>query len=271
MTPEEYKDAQKKRIASYQVGNKDVNGNSITKIFGRGDEYVVYEIQTQDLVDSEKVHIDTETEIDQKGLINRWDKVRGKFAQVKGVLYKAVDKTVVKTMIAHILINGIVHDPDGAINEFDALIKSIDKEYQDQFKNRMRLLLSSLVFALGVIFLGVCTYYNGWYSVHSHIRQLLYVIAAGCVGGFFSVAISVNKVVCEKSVAYWLYILYGVQRMCISVLAAAIVYFAVEGDLIGSIINKMGNRTVGLIIFGILAGFSETFVPNFLSDMEKKK
>ncbi len=44
MTAEEYKEEQKKRINAIVVGAKDANGNSITKIFSKSDEYAIYEI-----------------------------------------------------------------------------------------------------------------------------------------------------------------------------------------------------------------------------------
>ena len=97
-----YKEQQKQDLAKYKIGEKDSNGYTITKIFGRGDEYVVYEIDTKDLVDSLKVWINTQIE-ENTVPIDNYNKVRAKFSEVKGLLYKVVDKTTTKTIIAQIL------------------------------------------------------------------------------------------------------------------------------------------------------------------------
>ena len=270
MTPEEYKEAQKKRLDKFKIGEKDANGYIITKIFGRGDEYVVYEIETKDLVDSLKVWIDTRVE-DDKAPINHYNSVRAKFSEVKGLLYKVVDKTTIKTIISHIIINGITGNPDAANKQFDDLVFQINKEYKEQFNNRMRLLISALFFSTLIIAYAIVTYYNGCYKNLEHIRNLIFVVAAGSVGGFFSVSIGVNKIVCEKDVNEWLYIVYGVERIIIALLASIIVYFAIQADLVFSVCKKMTNPLIGYVFFSILAGFSETLVPNLLIKLEKEK
>lgn len=270
MTPEEYKEEQKKRLAKFKVGEKDANGYSITKVFGRGDEYVVYEIDTKDLVDSLKVWIDTKVEED-KVPINHYNSVRAKFSEVKGLLYKVVDKTTVKTVISHILINAITGNPDKANIQFDELITQINKEYKEQFDNRLRLLISALIFAVILIALAVYTYYSNSFEQYYHIRNLIFVTASGSVGGFFSISIGVNKIVTEKDVSLWLYILYGIERITVAILAATIVYFAIQADLVFSVCKKMTSPLIGFVTFSILAGFSETLVPNLLSKLEKEK
>lgn len=274
-TPEEekkrlYKEEQKKELAKYRIGEKDSNGYTISKVFGRGDEYVVYEIDTKDLVDSLKVWINTQVE-ENTIPIDNFNKVRAKFSEVKGLLYKVVDKTTTKTIISHIIIDAIRGNADSANTQFETLIKQINQEYKEQFNNRMRLLISGLLFAGLVIAFAIGTYYNGCYKKFEHLHNLIYVVAGGCVGGFFSLSIGLNKIVCEKDVAWWLYIIYGIERIIIALLASAIVYFAIQADLVFSICKKMTNPVIGYVIFAIVAGFSETLVPNLLTRLEKEK
>lgn len=267
---QEYKDQQKVVNSSYKVGEKDSNGYTITKIFGRGDEYVIYEIDTKDLVDSLKVWINTLVEED-KIPIDNFSLVRPKFSEVKGLLYKVVDKTTTKTVISHIIINGIRGNTEAANKSFDDLIEQINLEYKEQFNNRIRLLLSGLAFTTLIIVIAVFTYYFKSFKNYEQIHNLIYVVAGGCVGGFFSLSIGLNKIVCEKDVNKWLYILYGIERIIIALLASVIVYFAIQADLVFSICKKMTNPVIGYIIFAIVAGFSETLVPNLLTRLEKEK
>lgn len=133
MTPEEYKIKQQERISAFKVGSNDPSGYKIIKIHGRGDEFVVYEIETTELTESIKVWIDTMVEEDFVP-INNYEGVREKFAIVKGLLYKSVDKTTSKSIISHILVSAIHSGPEGANAQFDRLIVQINKEYEDQFK-----------------------------------------------------------------------------------------------------------------------------------------
>ncbi len=59
MTPEQkkYKEDQKLRIAELQAGKKDMNGNEISKILVKANEYVIYEISTTDISDCLKVYM----------------------------------------------------------------------------------------------------------------------------------------------------------------------------------------------------------------------
>jgi hypothetical protein len=146
MTPEEkaeqYKAGQIKRMNSFKIGERDNLGYTITKIFGKGDEYVVYEIETKDIVDSLKLYIDTLKEVDPIPIENA-NAVEAKFKEVKGLLYKVIDKTSTKAVISHILIQAICGKPVEANRQFIELITQINKEYNEQFKNRMRLLISA--------------------------------------------------------------------------------------------------------------------------------
>ncbi len=44
-------------IDNYKIGQKDTNGNIITKIFSKGDSFVIYEIKSNIQSDSLKVMI----------------------------------------------------------------------------------------------------------------------------------------------------------------------------------------------------------------------
>lgn len=64
--------------------------------------------------------------------------------------------------------------------------------------------------------------------------------------------------------------IYGVERMTISILAAAISYFAIQTELIFGLAKNISNPLIGYLFFSILAGFSETLVPNILTKIEKE-
>jgi hypothetical protein len=266
----EYKKEQQKNISALKVGASDINGYHITKVFARGDEYVIYEIESKDLVESVKVNIDNVTETDESGIIKRYNSIRVKFVEIKGLLYKVVDKTTIKTIIAQILAHGLTEKPEEANTQFDNLKAEINKEYKDQFANRLRLLFSSLSVALIFIVIAVLTHYNKWFNDYTHIKYLIFVTTAGSIGGFFSLSIGLKKIICEKDVNKCLYLIYGAERIVIAVLASTIIYFAIKSDVLFGTCNKMDNPLIGYILFSFLAGFSETLVPSLMTKLEKE-
>lgn len=269
MTPEQYKLEQQKRASALKVGSIDQSGNTIKKIYARGDEYVIYEIETSDVVDSFKVWIDTIIE-DNNVPIDNYVGIREKFTKVKSLFYKCIDKSASKAILADIVATAIESGPGSANTQLENLIKEINSEYEDQFKNRMRLLISSLALAGIFISIALFIYINNLLESYFHLRNFLYVAAGGCVGGFFSISIGINKIVSEKDVAKWLYVLYGAERMTISILAAGISYFAIQTDLVFGLAKNLSNPLNGYVFFSIVAGFSETLVPNILTKIEKE-
>lgn len=266
---EQYKIEQQKRIGSYMVGAKDQSGFTILRIYGRGDEYVVYEVETRNVADSLKVLIDTVVE-ENNTPINNYIAIKQKVIIVKSLLYKCVDKSTIMATISHTIITAIEGQVDAANQHLEDLIKEINKEYEDQFKNRMRLLISSLILSVILIGVGLSIYLSDLLLEYPHLRNLFYTTAGGSIGGFFSISIGINKIVCEKDVAKWLYVLYGFERIIISILAAAIAYFAIQTNLVFGLAKNLPNPTIGYIFFAILAGFSETLIPNILTKVEKQ-
>lgn len=270
MTPEEYKKEQQRKISALKIGSTDINGYHITKIFARGDEYVIYEIESKDLVESVKVYIDNVTELDDSGIIKRYNSIRIKFVELKGLFYKVVDKTTIKTIVSQILVHGLTEKPDEANNQFDNLKTEINKDYKEQFANRLRLLFSSLTLSLILILFATLTYYYKWFSEYIHIKNLIFIAAAGSIGGFFSLSLGLKKIVCEKDVDKILYIIYGSERIIISILSSTIIYFAIKAEVIFGKCNTMDNPIIGYVLFAFLAGFSETLIPNLMTKLEKE-
>jgi hypothetical protein len=270
-TPEEYKLEQQKRISSLKINSLDQSDNKILRILGRGDEYVIYEIESNDLVDTIKVCIDNVTEKDDSGIIKNYNEIRIKFVEVKGYLYKVVDKSAIKSIIAQILIHGITENPTEANKQFDALKITIDTQYKEQFSNKIKLLFSALFLTLLLIVFSISTYYNKYFYDYIHIKNLIFICTAGSVGGFFSISIGLKKIICEKEVSNWLYITYGFERIIISILASTIVYFGIKTDLFFGSINSLTSPIIGYILIAFAAGFSETLIPNLLTKIETEQ
>jgi ribosome-associated toxin RatA of RatAB toxin-antitoxin module len=271
MTEDEkkYKEEQRKRLASLTVGSKDLSGNFITKVFSKADEYVIYEIKTNTLSESLRVQIDTEKEND-KTLIDLFNHVRVNFAKLKGLLYKVNDDTSVKTRIAHIVSHALSGKADEANKQFTELIDEINKEYQQQFNHRLRYLITILLATLFLVGFSIYNYNNSLYLDKIEIRNLIFMSSAGAIGCFISVSRRLRKTIFEKDVHWILYIIYGFERVFISIFSSAIVYFAIKSNLIFGFANELDKPIIAYIVFGVASGFSETLLPNLLIKLERE-
>lgn len=269
MTEEEkkYKEEQRKRLGSLIVGSKDPSGNFITKVLSKSDEYVIYEIKTKTLSESLRVLIDTEKEND-KTLIDLFNQVRVNFAKLKGLLYKVNDDTSIKTRIAHVISHALSGKAEEANKQFEELIEEINKEYGQQFNHRLRYLLTILCATLLLIAFSIYNYYNNLYLEKIEITNLIFMATAGSIGSFISISRRLRKTIFEKDVHWILYIFYGLERVFISIFCSVIVYFAIKSNLIFGLANELDKPILAYIVFGVVAGFSETLVPNLLIKLE---
>ncbi len=271
MTEEQkkYKEEQRRRMSNYKVGGKDLSGNTITKVFSFADEYMVYEIQTKELADSIKVLIDSELE-DDKQLGDRLNDIRANFSKLKGLLYKVNDDTSVKTRIAHIISHALNGKAEEANTQFNSLIVEINNEYSCQFNHRLRYLITILIFTFISISFSIYVYSNKLFFDVWEVRQLIFIATAGSIGSFLSVSRRLKDTVFEKDVNKYLYIAYGAERVFISVFGAVVLYFAMRSNLIFGIVNELAKPIYGYIVFSVVAGFSETLVPNLLIKLEQE-
>jgi hypothetical protein len=272
MTPEQlkYKEDQIKRIESYVVGKRTPSGEIITRILSRGDEYVIYEIQTKVITDSIKLQIDTILE-DDRVPVENFNKVRVNFAKLKGLLYKVSDDLSLKVRIAHILSHAICGHSQEANEQFKELIAEINLEYTSQFNHRLRYLITILSITLIMISLSIYIYYNQLLFDMPQIRIFIFVLCGGCIGSFLSVSRRLRKTIFEKGVNKYLYVVYGFERVCISIFGAMIVFFAIKCNLVFGIVNELPKPLYGFTLFSIVAGFSETLIPNLLIRLEKNE
>lgn len=97
--------------------------------------------------------------------------------------------------------------------------------------------------------------------------QALYVLLAGAVGAFFSVAIDlralkVGHAITRAEVAY-----SGVARIAIGAIAAMVTLWLLKGGWILASLDPFYMPSAALLL-GFIAGFAERFVPNALKSIE---
>jgi len=268
--PEEeknYKEKQREKMDSYVVGEKDTLGYTIAEVHIKAKDYIVYEIETNILSKSLKVMLCPEVEGNPE-FRNRYNEIIDKLTIIKGLLHKVIDAALIKSQIASILSMALNGDPEKANKNFDALIKKINDEYRRRFKKKLCYLITTCSITALLILFSIFTYYCN--SFPNKITILIFIVTSGAIGGFVSVSGGLRKNIFEEEIKTYLYVIYGFERIFISIVSAVIVYFAIKSNLIFGITEELENSTLVYIVFGVVAGFSETFVPSLLEKLERK-
>lgn len=274
MRLKEYQEEQRKQLLSIVVGGKDRDGYIIEEVYSRSDEYVIYEVESDDIAKSIVTHIYTKTPEDKTGIVANYNKVRAKFAEVKGFLYKAGKESCVKVRIAQIISNALHGNTDEANKEFDDLMREIDEDYRDLFDRKLYFLTTTMALCILNIVVAYLTYlYFGktWWSQFPHVTRCIYVATSGSIGAIISIFYRVKELSFEKGIESAMYFAYGAERIIVAMFAAVIVYFAIQADIVFSFLNKLPFPVYGYVFAGCLAGFSESFVPNLLIKFEEKE
>ena len=259
---------QKKIMAGFKVGCKDPNNNEIIKIYAVDSQFVIYEIKTPHLSESLRTYMNTIDEDDQV-LYGRYTAVRNVIGEAKSIIYKAVDPIVFKVSLAHCISNAL-HGSERVQEQFTNLIEKANKEYKEQFQHRASYLKTAGVIVAILTALSIISYTTDLFSGLKQVNLFMYVATAGSIGGFVSVSRRLKDTVFERGVESNIFIMYAAERIFVAIFAAIIVLFAIKCDLVFGMINKkIQNPSYGYIVFGILAGFSETFLPNLLIKLEK--
>lgn len=267
----EYKDKQRSRLAKMVVGANDKNGNEITKIFSFGDEYVIYEIANVSEAESFRVLIDTEIESDPKGIIGRFEEIKEDLVNFRSILFKGVHDKSVKHQAANAVSTALRGDVKKSKEIFNGISIRVTKEYQSI--QRGRIFYLSGAFILAVIFSIFAT---GFYILREHeivnniieIKYISYVIAFSGLGGVLSVCINIKNIEFERDSSWYLFCIYGFQRIIIASLCGVMSYILIKGDFIFTFILKADNSTLGIMAVCAAAGFSETLIPNALKKIE---
>ena len=270
LTPEEeFRQKAKDVLAKYVIGTKDRSGNEIVNVFLRSDEFVIYEINAKNLVDSIRIAIEPWTKEDKNKRESNYYEIRAKYIQVKGLLYKVIDDASIKSQIAPILAHAVDGNVAEAKKQLDDLMIDINNTYKDQFRNRLRYLATVICLVLVCIIITYLTYNYDWYSEKVINRELIFTATAGTIGGFISVSRRIRQMVFEKEVDWYLYLFYGFERVSISAFCAVIAYFIIHSNLALGIINELTTPIYGILVIAFVAGFSETLIPNLLIKLEK--
>lgn len=110
-------------------------------------------------------------------------------------------------------------------------------------------------------------------SILSHIALpqehvfMAWMVGCGSVGAFLSVSLNLKSLEIDPVAPRLMTTVSAVSRIVIGMIGAVFVLLVIKGNLVLGLLADLNNPQA-LLAIGILAGFSETFVPNVLRRVE---
>ncbi len=246
------------------VGNKDENGYKITNVLAKGNEYAIYEIDHPDINYKLRVHIDGEDDNSESKLVENYNLVKQKYIEAKGLLYRSSNYGMMKNRVAHALASVLSspNKPDG--KEFTTLIDDINKEIEAVIRNKTFYFLPSFVLTILVGIFFVCLNES---NDQSNCWIVSFVAFSSFLGGTLSILSQPKRFHFEEFKVKRYYIIAGFERIFLALIAGTITYIILRSKLVFSQI-ELGDYWKFMSII-IVSAFSERFVPNMLSKIEK--
>lgn len=243
-------------IKHLMTERRDPSGNIVTKVLAAGNEYVIYEIACENIEDSLRVFIDGYTDASEQILVKRFAKVKTKYTEAKGLLYKSTNYGSMKNRIAHVLSSILVLDDIDGNVEFDNLIKEIRREISDVTMRKALYIFPTFLFS-GIMFI--------MFIAMNRNSYLLMTLVAAALGGSLSILHSLPKVRFDEMVNKAWYFVSGCERVFLAITTSGIAAIVIKSQLI---FQPSNNWSASAIL--IAAAFSESFVPSILGKIEKK-
>jgi len=274
----EYKE-KKEQIKDFKIGVNDRHGSKITSIYNRTSKYIIYEIEDKDIANSLSLSIaECEKVKNMDDSLNmRLNCVRDEFVSAQGVMNKLLPDSIFtfKTRLAGLIAKALETKCNS--NEMIAIEKSIEEmtekvnaEYQYQWKSKLKFsFCSAIVCMLAVIIAAGLFYWNSQNGVIDSINTIISIILMSCIGGFISISIKMRKVIFPRDFSDLMIFLFSLERIFLAMLSGTVVIIAMKSGMVLSVQTNMSS-TYTYMLFVIIAGFGEQFVPNLLTSLSEK-
>ena len=271
---QEYAKKQRERMLEYKVGALDNSGNTISRIYSRGDDFLIYEIADQKESESFRVLVDTQLEEDPNGYVRQYEKIKPELGEFRSILYKGVYDKSIKHRAAAAVSTAIRGDIDTARQIFQKINKQVHEEYESISSGRMRYVGAAFflvcIFILISFILYVCRA-GSWILHIPLVKNFLYAATFSSVGGFVSICMNLREIEFERALSSWKYSIYGAQRILLAAFFGVIAYLLIASDVLLSFLTKSPNSYLAIMAICIISGFSEKLIPNALRRLESKE
>lgn len=259
------------RIAGIKIGGIDTTGAKIVSVLATNNEFAIYEIEHSDVNSKIKVLIDGLTDESEKQIQEKFNKVKQKYIEAKGLLSRSANYGMMKQRIAHTLATCLNSDQIDGDREFATLIKTIRAEHESLVVHRFLYLFPSM-FAVVLLFffaLGLAANKNVESATWNIGWQVFTSLLAAGLGGALSMLITAKSLNFEEFTSKKHYLILGLERLLLSCMAGAVAFMAIKSEIAFPAFAK-GNHWSFMAVL-VLAGFSESFIPSILGKIQSEK
>ncbi len=269
----------KQQLQEYKVGHIDRHGDKITFIFTRSDSYAVYEIEHKDIVRSIRVSI-AESESDSAkadSYRKRFGAVCNQFIAAQGVMDKlspcsvSTFKTRLAGLIGMALDTKCGSDKIKQIErEFANMALQVNKEYHYQWHSKLKYTLYSALVTLLSISVSALFFFSDIESLNHPNLSIIPIVMMSAIGGFISIQTGIETNQFPKDFSDIMIVLYSLERMLVAILSGLVVVVIIKSGLALDIAGINQISIYYYMIFAVVAGYCEKFVPNLLLSIEQK-
>lgn len=240
----------------FKPGDVTNDGHKIASIAAQDEDLLVY------ITDSDQIRYFTAsnafaTKIDI-GLVGN---TMSKLNRMLDSCYDEQLKSKLNNRIASALYDALLSESTQvACSRFAEILATLERVV-DQHTAKLRVMTMHICLTVLVSgALGMLAYYS------ADGREFVLSAAAGAVGALFSVLTRNSEIVVQPLYFFWNNFLECFSKILAGMIAAIFVILAVKANVILGFASSMFS----LLFLSVLAGFSERFVPDFLSSTVKK-
>lgn len=247
------KEEVKKRLSEYNE-KETYMGEVITTLYGAKNDYLIFECD-----DSGEITV----AFDDPVLRKRVSEISPKISVITEYLETKREKKKFVDQIGLAYVEAIENNIENAQKICNRIIDRI--EIYKVNIGRFYYLVS----CLSIVVLNlVISFFLKKYSFIPEIIPHFYIMTYASIGGFVSIAKDIKKIQIDASDFGLFQFFYGVIRILISMFSGLIIYVLIRSELILPELSKQENIFV-ICVLAVVAGFSETFLPNLLQKIER--
>lgn len=167
--------------------------------------------------------------------------------------------------IAHAYAECFEKNQSAAINILENLKILMNKDFIHQAK--INYILCNLILIVLNTLISLSLYYTKSFVSYGPFIEYFTIATFGSYGGFLSTIFKINNLNFEEEGNKNLLFYLAISRVFISMVSSIIIYVLIKSNLLLCIFNKEGNVYV-FYMFAIVAGFSESFIPDILKKIQ---
>ncbi|WP_397453708.1 hypothetical protein AB3472_13630 [Pseudomonas lurida] len=247
-----------KKPYDYVVGDNDIDGNPIVKIYAKFPEFLVYRTKSAIRIDINDDH----TNKDQT--INNHMKISVDLGRLYSWLPEELDNSEpVNRQISRAMTTNAL----GNFEDAQKLLKHAEERIlkTKTLVGRLDYTVSAFSF---VSFIATITLITACLVGPGEVRTLLYVVLSGSLGGLLSISLGFSKLEIDLDSTNQTNRLIGYSRVIIAISAAIFSYFAIKSEIAFTFIAK-SHQHYGLYMIAMMSGFIERLIPNMMNNLAK--